>query len=159
MTTVASRRFRSSPHRAAADTWKAIVELLTRGRSGTARDELVAVTGIATSIIADRVPKDSAIVASCDGPRTRIYCLYDDDAIDGAAANEASLGFDPLKGDWKVSLPCQADDLTWVQAALKTHTARIAARDASATIAIDKADRLDAAPHALTLDTKKFFGP
>ena len=159
MTTVASRTFRSSPHRAAADTWKAIIELLTQGRSGTVRDELVAVTGIATSIIADRVAKDSAIVATCDGPRTRIYCLYDDDAIDGSAANEASLGFDPLAGDWSLSLPCQADDLMWVQAALKKQTLRITARDASATIAIDKADSQEGAPRALTLDPKRFFGP
>lgn len=158
MTTVASRTLRSSPHRSAADTWRSIVELLTQGRSGTARDELMAVAGIATSIIADRVAKNSAIVATCEGPRTRIYCLYDDDAIDGGAANEASLGFDPMNGDWRLSLPCEADDLAWVQAALQKHTTRISARDASET-AIDNSAASEAAPPTLTLDTKKFFGP
>ena len=80
--------------------------------------ELLAVDGLAASIIADQAPKDAAIVVTCDGPRTRIYCLYDDDAIDGSDANEDALGFDPLKGDWRMSLPCLADDLAWVQAAL-----------------------------------------
>lgn len=129
MTTVARRAFRSTPERGAAATWTAIVDLLTQGQSGEARTELLAVAGVAASIIADHAPGDAAIVVTCDGPRTRIYCLYDDDAIDGSDANEGPLGFDPLKGDWRVSLPCPADDLTWVQGALDQHSDRITARD------------------------------
>lgn len=156
MTTVASRTFRSSPHRAASDTWKAIVELLTQGRSGGARNELVAVAGIASSIIADRVLKDAAIVVTCEGPRTRLYCIYDEDAIDGSDANEDSLGFDPLHGDWQVSLPCDADDLAWVRGALKKHSTKITARDATAATAIEK-NAADAR-QPLTLDPKGFLG-
>ena len=77
-------------------------------------------------------------VATCDGPRTRIYCLFDDDAVDGSDANEAALGYDPLKGDWAVSLPCHADDLAWVQRALKQHSARITARELDAAVAADQ---------------------
>ena len=99
MTTVASRTFRSTPGRDALATWTAIVDLLTKGQIGAARTELLAVGGVAASVIADQAPKDAAIVVTCDGPRTRIYCLYDDDAIDGGDANEDALGFDPLKGD------------------------------------------------------------
>jgi hypothetical protein len=33
--------------------------------------------------------------------------LYDEDAIDGSDAKEDGLGFDPLKGEWAVSLPCR----------------------------------------------------
>lgn len=83
MTTVVSRTFRSSPHRDALQTWDAIVELLTQGKDGTARSELRAVAGVAASLIADQAPKSAPIVATCDGPRTRIYCLFDEDAIDG----------------------------------------------------------------------------
>lgn len=104
MTTVASRTFRSTPQRDAHTTWTAIVDLLTQGKTCAARTELMAVAGVAASVIADQAPKDGAIVVTCDGPRTRIYCIYDDDAIDGADANEDPLGFDPLKGDWRVSL-------------------------------------------------------
>lgn len=133
MTTVASRSFRSTPFRDALATWSAIVDLLTRGNTGSTRTELLAVAGIASSIIADQAPRDAAIIVTCDGPRTRIYCLYDDDALDGADAKEDRLVFDPLAGSWAVSLPCLADDLSWVQAALKKHSTRITARDASAT--------------------------
>ena len=156
MTTVASRTFRSTPHRDAHNTWLAIVDLLTQRRTGDARAELLAVAGIASSIIADRAPRDAAMVVTCDGPRTRIYCLYDDDAIDGADANEDALGFDPLKGDWRISLPCLADDLAWVHAALKKHSTRITARDSAAFIATEQ-DEKAAAP-ALVLDPKGFLG-
>lgn len=110
MSTVARRTFRSTPHRDAHATWTAIADLLTQGRAGV-RGELMAVAGVAASVIADQAPREAAIIVTCDGPRTRIYCLYDDDAIDGDDANEDTLGFDPLKGDWRISLPCLADDL------------------------------------------------
>lgn len=156
MTTVASRTFRSSPHRDAGATWTAIVDLLTQGRTGEARTELMSVAGIAASIIADQATKDAAIVATCDGPRTRIYCLYDDDAVEGSDANEDGLGFDPLKGDWAVSLPCLKDDLVWVQSALKKHSTRITARDLDAKVAADSDGK--AATASLVLDPKGFLG-
>lgn len=137
MTTVVSRTFRSSPHRDALQTWDAVVELLTQGKDGDARTQLKAVAGVAASLISDQAPKDAPIVATCDGPRTRIYCLFDEDAIDGSDASEHALGFEPLKGDWAVSLPCPTDELTWVQAALKKSSNRITARDMAQGIATD----------------------
>src|SRR3546814_5456481 len=50
-------------------------------------------------------------------------------SLDGADANEDLLGFDPLKGDWRLSLPCLSEDLAWVQGALKRHSSRVTARD------------------------------
>ena len=156
MTTVASRTFRSTPERDALMTWTAIVDLLTQGKEGAARTELLAVAGVAASVIADQAPSDAAIVVTCDGPRTRIYCIYDDDAIDGSGAKEDPLGFDPLKGDWHVSLPCLAEDLAWVQSALKQHSSRITARDRDALAAT--ADSANAAgAQALVLDPKGFL--
>ncbi|AWB22592.1 hypothetical protein DA075_18135 [Methylobacterium currus] len=157
MSTVASRTFRSTPGRNALETWTAIVDLLTKGAAGAAREELLAIGGVAASVIADQAPKDSAITVTCDGPRTRIYCLYGDDAIDGGDANEDALGYDPLKGDWGVSLPCLSEDLAWVQAALKKHSTRITARDRDETVkAAGGAEA--AAAQALTLDPKGFLG-
>lgn len=157
MTTVASRTFRSTPHRDAAATWAAIVSLLTRGSADTtAGVELQSVAGTAASLIADQAPKDSPIVVTCDGPRTRIYCIYDDDAVDGSDAAEDVLGFDPLQGDWLVSLPCHVDDLAWVQKSLARHSTRITAREAGAAIPADSSDK--AAAQALTLDRKGFIG-
>jgi hypothetical protein len=156
MSTVASRTFKSTPQRDAAGTWAAIVDLLTQGEAGDARSELLTVAGIAASVIADQASKDAAITVTCDGPRTRIYCLYDDDAIDGSDANEDALGFDPLKGNWQVSLPCLADDLAWVQSALKKHGTRITARDSVA--AVSSVDDGAAKSQSLVFDPKGFLG-
>jgi hypothetical protein len=157
VSTVYSRTFRSTPERSASDTWQAIVELLTKGKSSTARNELLAVAGIASSLIADQAPKGSPIVVTCDGPRTRIYCLYDDDAIEGDQANEDTLGFDPINGAWAISLPCPKDELGWVQPALKAHSSRITARDLDTGIATENTSA--AAVQPLTLNIEAFLKP
>lgn len=157
MTTVARRAFRATPQRDAHGTWMAVVDLLTRGEAGEARRELVAVGGTAASLIADQAPREEPIVVTCDGPRTRVYCLYDEDAIEGSDANEAALGFDPLKGDWRVSLPCPAEDLDWVQAALAKRSGRITARGPGEVPAADgRAGAAGLAP--LRLDPEGFLG-
>lgn len=139
MSTVARRDFLSIPHRDAHATWVAIVSLLTAGASGAAaRADLMAVAGIASSIIADQAPADAPILVTCDGPQTRVYCHYDDDALDDSNANEAPLGFDALKGNWQVSLPVAAEELAWVTSALKAKTTRVVARDPSKGAAADQ---------------------
>jgi hypothetical protein len=160
MTTVASRTFNCTPRRDAAATWIAIVDLLTQGKDGPKRKELLTVSGVAASTLADQAPRDAAITVTCDGPRTRIYCVYDDDAIEGSEANEEPLGFDPLTGDWHVSLPCLKDDLPWVQGALKKHSTRVTARDRDADVNVEtKQAQNSAATAALVLDTKGFLTP
>ena len=157
MTTVVRRTFTSTPGRDAAATWTEIVNLLTSEKNAGPRNELMAVSGVAASVIADHAPKNDAIVVTCDGPRTRIYCIYDDDAIEGSDANEDALGFDPLNGDWRVSLPCLPDDLTWVQGALKKHSERITAR-ALGDDAVKNEDGAAAQTAALVFDQKGFLG-
>lgn len=117
----------------------------------------MAVAGVAASLIADHAPRDAAIIVTCDGPRTRIYCLYDDEAVEGSDANEDPLGFDPLKGDWRVSLPCHKEDLEWVQKALKKHGSRVTARDLDAKVPTDKGKE-PTGTRSLTLDPKGFLG-
>jgi hypothetical protein len=131
------------------------VQLLTQGVGGEKLKELQAVTGIVSSLIADQAPKNAPIVVTCDGPRTRIYCVYDDDAIDSSGAAEDSLGFEPLKGNWQISLPCANDELDWVQSALKKHSTRITARDLSTGFATDEAS--SSATGSLTLDIAEFL--
>ena len=156
MSTVASRTIRSTPHRSATATWAAITGLLLQGRTGAARNELQAVAGIAASLITDQAPKDAPIVVTCDGPRTRVYCLYDDEAVDGSDASEDTLGFDPLRGDWAISLPCSKDDLAWVTRSLAAHSSRITAREPEDEVAVDTAE--EATVQSLTLDPKGFLG-
>jgi hypothetical protein len=157
MTTVVRRTFRSTPHRDAKQTWHSIVELLTQGRRGETRNELLAVSGIASSVIADQTPKNAPIVVICDGPRTRIYCVYDEAALDESEESENALGFDPLKGDWHISLPCQEDDVSWVQPALKKHTSRITARDVATGFA-DSEESKTSRAEPLVLDPDGFLG-
>jgi hypothetical protein len=157
VTTVASRTFRSTPQRDAQATWLAIVDLLMCGSNGNVRDQLTAVSYVAACIIADHFPMDAAITVTGDGRQTRIYCVYDEDAIDGSGANEDPLGFDPLQGNWHLSLPCSVDDLAWVQSALKSHGTRVTAHDFSIPAArsnLDNAAKLT----GLQFDPKGFLG-
>ena len=156
MSTVIRRTFNSTPRRDALSTWRAIVEMLTRGNQGASRNELLLVEGIVASLIADQTPREAAIVVTCDGPRTRVYCIYDDDAVDGGDANEEPLGYDALQGDWQVSLPCATDDLAWVKDALAKKTSRIVARDLAD--AVTRSETADAATQALVFDPKGFLG-
>lgn len=158
MSTVSRRIFVSTPARDAAKTWSAIVDLLAPTDAHPARKELLNVVGIAASVISDHAPKNHAIVATCEGPRTRIYCLFDDDAVDGSDANEAALGYDALKGDWAISLPCDPDELDWVQRALKQHSTRITARELGSTVASDQ-DEATAAHVSLVPDLGELLEP
>lgn len=151
------RDFRSVPYRDASATWTAIVDLLGGGSTNVeARAELMSVAGIAASVITDQSPKTSPIVATCDGPRTRIYCLFDDESLEASVGNEAKLGFDALKGDWQVSLPVAAEDLSWVTAALKKTTSRVVARDAARGINTETTEKA-AADSAVELDLEGFL--
>ncbi|MDQ2139853.1 hypothetical protein RBI14_16965 [Alcaligenaceae bacterium B3P038] len=156
MTNVVSRTVRSSPYRDALQTWEAIVELLTNGKDSAARTQLLAVAGVGASLITDQATKGAPIVATCDGPRTRIYCLFDEDAIEGSDASEDALAFEPLKGNWAVSLPCSKDELPWVQAVLKKHSTRIVARDMTQGIATENQAT---SAQALSLNLGGFLKP
>jgi hypothetical protein len=153
MTTVVRRTFLATPRRDALATWQLIVDLLSEPGSLN-RSALLNVSGIAASIIGDKCPEESPIIVTCDGPRTRIYCAYDDAALDNSNAEEDRLGFDPLQGDWKVSLPSHADDLDWVVTALKARGERVVARDRSES---PSAATIKVAPLELVIDPEGFL--
>ena len=130
MTTIA-RRVIAEPVRLASETWKTILDLLAPESDNKARGELLAIIGIASSLIADETIKDSPIVVSGVGPRIRIYGLYGEDAIVGDDANESDLATSPLTGEWTMSLPCHQEDIEWIQSALKKWSTHVKARDMS----------------------------
>jgi hypothetical protein len=132
MSTVA-RRIRATPERGASDAWQVIVDLVAP-KDGTARQELLSIEGIASSIISTESPKDAAMVVRGKGPRVRMYCLYDDEAISGDDANEAALAECPTDGDWLMSLPADADDVAWVKDALAKKSTRVTVRDKSEAV-------------------------
>jgi hypothetical protein len=131
---VVARRVRATPHRTATETWKIIVDLLAPRSDSAAREELVGIAGIASSLITDEALKGAAAVVWGSGPRVRIYCLYDEDAITGDSTAESALTFCPTEGSWQMSLPCPAEDLDWVQAALKKRSTHVTARDMTTAV-------------------------
>ena len=56
-----------------------------------------------------------------------------------------------------MSLPCPADDLTWVQGALDQHSDRITARDLAESVSSRKS-ATDTKAKPLVLDRKGFLG-
>lgn len=132
--TVVVRRIIATPVRSASEAWAVIVGLLAPQPGSEAHQELLAVGGIACSLITDETFKDAPAVIYGSGPRVRIYGLYDDEACIGENASEAPLTFEATAGEWQMSLPCRADDLQWVQEALKKRSTRVTARDMTATV-------------------------
>lgn len=129
---VVVRRVRATPERAAVDAWQFIVDLIAP-KDGLARDELIGVEGIASSLISTESPKDVPIVVRGKGPRVRLYCLYDDEAVSGDNANEATLAECPTDSDWVMSLPADADDFAWVRDALAKKSTRVKVREKNET--------------------------
>ncbi len=64
---VFARVVRATPHRPADEAWDVIVGLLAPN-GGAARDELMKVAGVATSLIASEAPKNDKIVVWGGGP-------------------------------------------------------------------------------------------
>lgn len=128
-----ARRIRATPERSAADAWQVIVDLLAL-KHGAARNELLSIEAIGSSIISTEAPKDAPMVVFGKGPRVRLYCLYDEDAISGDGANESALAVCPTDGEWRMSLPADADDVAWLKDALAKKTSRVTVREKSKTV-------------------------
>ena len=152
--TVVARRINASPVRTASEVWQVIAALIAPSEASEARAELRAVTGVACSLIAAEAMKSAPIVVWGVGPRVRIYCLYDEDAMAGDQANENALPADVTAGNWTMSLPCPADDLKWVQIALAKHSIRITARDMATELEVGTADNIR---KSATIDQEAFF--
>jgi hypothetical protein len=133
------RDIASIPARSAAETWKAIISLVTS--DGTVdRGQLEAAASIMESLIADEQPASMPIVFSGSGPRVLVYLVYNEEAM------EAGLDIDPLAtnptaGDWRMTAPCEDDDVSWMNKSLKSRAPRLsvhAAKDAPNTEASEK---------------------
>ncbi len=126
--TIIARSVAAMPKRSAVDTWAAIIGIIAPDPKDPAREELGLIGGVASSIIAADAPKDDPMVIFGGGPRLRIYCLYNDDAILGDKVSEDPVRQTVTGSGWQMSLPCHADDLEWVQRKLKSLSSRVTAR-------------------------------
>jgi hypothetical protein len=127
MSNVLARRVAATPVRTAAQTWEKIVAIVAPDPQSPARNELAKAAGVACAAIASEATKGAPIVISGGGPRVRVYCLFDEDAITQDGLNEDALPKTPTEGDWRMSIPCQTEDVTWSQNNLAV-SSRISAR-------------------------------
>ena len=155
---VVSRRIKATPERGASDAWQVIVNLIAP-KDGTARSELLGIEGIASSLIATESPKEAAMVVRGKGPRVRLYCLYDDDAVSGDDANEAALAECPTDGDWLMSLPADADDVAWVRDALAKKSMRVKVREKSEAFDDGEDQKQNAAVSEAAINMEAFLRP
>ena len=94
------------------------------------------------------------MIVSGSGPQVRIYCVYGEDSVDGNGVNEDVLAFNATDGDWKMSLPCNAENLDWVTRELSNKSERITARDSAKDSGARKSA---AAANAAQIDVEAFL--
>jgi hypothetical protein len=152
--TVIARIIRSVPQRSADDTWTKIVSLLAPDQASESYRELISIAGVAGSLIA-RESMTEPIVVFGSGPRVRIRCLYNEDALTGDGASEGALPTNSTTGDWNMSLPCPKEDLTWITNALARKSSRITAREMGT--AVDDEVGESSARSAVIIDKEAFL--
>jgi hypothetical protein len=113
----------SIPRRSAAETWRAIVDLVT-GDDTIDRDQLDSAASVIECLIADEMPATVPIVFKGSGPRVLIYCLFNEDAME-AGLDVDPLSFNPTAGDWRATAPSEEADVTWMNNSLKKRAQRI----------------------------------
>lgn len=106
--TVIARRIPSVPRRTAGATWSLLCDLIAPPGS-LARQELDRARSVASMLIAEEYLASSPAVLSGLGPQVRFYTLHGDEAIEGE--DPAPLSIEPAEGDWRLSLPVNANDL------------------------------------------------
>ncbi|MGR7995073.1 hypothetical protein [Xanthobacter sp. ZOL 2024] len=126
------RDIASIPKRSAAQTWKTIIELIT-GTGTVDKKTLEGASSVMESLIADEHPAKKPIVLKGAGNRLVIYLLYGENAME-ADLEVDKLSWNPTAGDWSMTAPCDADDVTWMNNALKDRAPRIKAHDVDAAI-------------------------
>jgi hypothetical protein len=155
VSTVLARRLASTPARTAAQTWDKIVGIVAPDPNSPARAELAKASSVACSSIASEATKVAAIVVWGGGPSVRIYCAFDEDAITQEDLNEDPLPRSPTEGDWKMSIPCLAEDVKWSSANLGP--GRISARAVDDDVENEPAKATAAAPSAMSINLGEFM--
>lgn len=150
MSTIA-RRFVACPVRTAGDVWKEITSLCT-AISTAAKADFDAAQSIAATLIADEMLKENPFVIKGSGPRLRVYCLYGDDAIDGAEKSEDSLVAAPCAGAWIGYLPCSEKELATMKKLLAAKTSRFELYDPQVGLPEDDARTVQKAGLSIDLE-------
>jgi len=112
------RDIASVPVRSAAETWKAIVDLVT-GSDTVDKQQLLDAASVMESLIADEMPNRTPIVFKGSSSRIVIYCHFNEDAME-MGTDIDKLASNPTASDWKATAPCEKADVAWMNTSLKT---------------------------------------
>lgn len=124
------REIASLPVRSGRETWQTIIELITSPDSIDA-DQLNAAAGVMASAITDEHCATVPIVIKGVGSRLVIYTRHGADAMEIGLAVDA-LTWNPTGGNaWQITVPCDRDDVGWMNDALKSRAPRITVHDAA----------------------------
>lgn len=158
MSTALARRVASTPVRTASQTWAKIVQILVPDSASAAHTELRKAAGVACASISSEATRDAAIVVWGAGPRVRVYCIFDDDAITGDDVSEDALAKSPIDGDWRMSIPCLPEDVTWSSNQLASASTRISVRAMDEDVEEEETGS-SAAASPLTINLAEFLKP
>lgn len=142
------RDIASIPKRSAGETWKTIIELIT-GSGTVDKKTLENASSIMESLIADEHPAKKPIVLKGAGSRLVIYLLYGENAME-ADLEVGKLSWNPTAGDWSMTAPSDADDVIWMNNALKDRAPRIKVHDVDA--AVEHEEESSSGEQALKID-------
>lgn len=138
------------PVRTGAETWSEIIALITRSGS-IDTDQLTAAASVMASLLSEEHYADNPLTLKGDGHRLVIYGAYGADAVT-RGEEVAPLDWNPTAKPWTLHVPCDAADIDWVSATMKTRAPRLvvhalgeapedveatAANDAAAPLSID----------------------
>ena len=156
MSTVLARRVASTPVRTASQTWARITQILAPDPASATHAELRKAAGVACASISSEVTRDAAIIVWGAGPRVRVYCVFDDDAITGEDVSEDALPRSPTDGDWRMSIPCLPEDVPWSSNRLASVSTRVSARAMDEDVEDEETVTKAAAP-PLTVNLVEFL--
>jgi len=142
------RDIASIPKRSAAQTWRTIIDLIT-GIGTIDKKTLDDAASVMESLIADEHAAQKPIVVKGVGNRLVIYLLYGENAME-ADLEVDKLSWNSTAGDWSMTVPSDADDVTWMNNALKDRAPRIKVHDVDA--ALDEEEEIAAGQQALRID-------
>jgi hypothetical protein len=125
------RDINSIPVRSAAETWDAIIELII-GSGSVDVEQLRKAGSTIGSVITDELPAEHPFILEGCGPQLRIYCRFASKAMEGDDAIDP-LTWNPTAGDWTLHVPCDAENLSWVQSALNASAPRVKVFDIAET--------------------------
>jgi hypothetical protein len=119
------------PLRTGAETWAAIVGLITKSDSVDA-GQLSAAATVMASLLAEEHYTDHPLTLKGDGHRLVIYCAYGADAL-SQGVEVTPIDWNPTAKDWTLYVPCDRADLDWVGESLKKRAPRLVVHDLNET--------------------------